>query len=106
MGRAPKVISQVSSVGQQTAAQGFATSEMGLRGKLHRSNPEPLMSALGQKQTCAAHKLMSALAPIATSIAFFGMSALGRGHVLTRSPRPQLHAESGGLQAQVFWRFG
>src|SRR5262245_18635373 len=34
------------------------------------------MSALGQKQTCAAQKLMSALPPIATSIAFFGMSAL------------------------------
>jgi hypothetical protein len=27
------------------------------------------MSALGQKQTCTAHKLMSALAPIATAIA-------------------------------------
>src|SRR5262245_16367328 len=27
------------------------------------------MSALGQKQTCAVHKLMSALPPIATSIA-------------------------------------
>jgi hypothetical protein len=26
-----------------------------------------LMSALGQKQTCAAHKLMSALPPIATA---------------------------------------
>jgi hypothetical protein len=35
------------------------------------------MSALGQKQTYAVHKRMSALPPIATSIAFFGMSALG-----------------------------
>jgi hypothetical protein len=36
------------------------------------------MSALGQKRTCAVQKDMSALPPIATSIAFFGMSALGR----------------------------
>jgi len=35
------------------------------------------MSALGQKQTCAVQNVMSALPPIATSIAFFGMSALG-----------------------------
>jgi len=35
------------------------------------------MSALGQKQTFALHQPMSALPPIATSIAFFGMSALG-----------------------------
>jgi hypothetical protein len=34
------------------------------------------MSALGQKQTCAVQNGMSALPPIATSIAFFGMSAL------------------------------
>jgi cation transporter-like permease len=33
------------------------------------------MSALGQKQTCAVHQPMSALPPIATLIAFFGMSA-------------------------------
>jgi len=45
--------------------QEFATSEMGSGLNLHGSNPEPLMSALGQKQTCAAHKLMSALHPIA-----------------------------------------
>src|SRR4029077_19335465 len=31
--------------------QGFATSEMGVWVKLHRSSSEPLMSALGQKQT-------------------------------------------------------
>jgi hypothetical protein len=36
------------------------------------------MSALDQKQTCAVQKVMSALPPIATSIAFFGMSALGQ----------------------------
>jgi hypothetical protein len=35
------------------------------------------MSALGHKQTFAAQKGMSALPPIATSIAFFAMSALG-----------------------------
>jgi hypothetical protein len=35
------------------------------------------MSALGQKQTCAPHKAMSALPPIATLSALFGMSALG-----------------------------
>jgi hypothetical protein len=28
--------------------QGFTTGEMGLRASLHGSNPEPLMSALGQ----------------------------------------------------------
>src|SRR5262245_21845050 len=36
------------------------------------------VSALGQKQTFAMQKGMSALPPIATSIAFFGMSALGQ----------------------------
>jgi hypothetical protein len=36
------------------------------------------MSALGQKQTCAPQKVMSALPPIATTIALFGMSALGQ----------------------------
>jgi len=51
------------------------------------------MSALGQKQTFAAQKVMSALPPIATSIAFFGMSALGQkrtfddlGKELARNP--------------------
>src|SRR5262245_60076936 len=41
------------------------------------------MSALGQKQTCAVQKGMSALPPIATSIAFFGMSALGQKRTST-----------------------
>jgi hypothetical protein len=36
------------------------------------------MSALGHKRTCAQQKVMSALPLIATSIAFFGMSALGQ----------------------------
>jgi hypothetical protein len=35
------------------------------------------MSALGQKQTSALQKGMSALPPIATLIAFFGISDLG-----------------------------
>jgi hypothetical protein len=39
------------------------------------------MSALGQKRTYAVQNGMSALPPIATSIAFFGKSALG--HVWT-----------------------
>jgi hypothetical protein len=44
------------------------------------------MSALGQKQTFAAQKGMSALPPIATSIAFFGMplrAKSGQGDLLT-----------------------
>src|SRR5262245_7115382 len=36
------------------------------------------MSALGQERTYAAQTDLSALPPIATSIAFFGMSALGQ----------------------------
>src|SRR5262245_1059791 len=46
---------------------------------------ERLMSALGQKQTYAMRNGMSALSPIATSIAFFGMSALGQKR--TSEPR-------------------
>jgi hypothetical protein len=36
------------------------------------------MSALGQKQTFTVQKGMSALPPIATLIAHFGMSAMGQ----------------------------
>jgi hypothetical protein len=43
----------------------FRPTEWGLRGKLHGSNPEPLMSALGQKRTWRAEIAMSALPPIA-----------------------------------------
>jgi hypothetical protein len=43
--------------------QGFATGEMGFRVKLRGSNFEPLMSALGQKQTSAYVRVMSALPP-------------------------------------------
>ena len=39
---------------------------------------ERLISTLGQKPTCAVQPGMSALLPIATLIAFFSMSALGR----------------------------
>src|SRR5262245_6832331 len=42
------------------------------------------MSALGQKRTCAVHQPVSALPQIATSIAFFGMSAFG--HKRTTQP--------------------
>jgi len=41
----------------------FVTDEMGLRGKLHGSNFDPLMSALGQKQTFHSVRAMSALPP-------------------------------------------
>jgi hypothetical protein len=43
--------------------QGFATDEMGFRVKLRGSNFEPLMSALGQKQTFSDISVMSALPP-------------------------------------------
>ena len=43
--------------------QGFAADEMGFRVKLHGSNFEPLMSALGQKRTFGIVQLMSALPP-------------------------------------------
>src|SRR5262249_35832527 len=61
------------------------------------------MSALGQKRTCAAHKLMSALPPIATAKA---TSARGHvcftpesGHVRCNSPC-LLWAKSGHEQSQ------
>jgi hypothetical protein len=41
------------------------------------------MSALGHKRTFALQNLMSALPPIATSIAFLGMSAKGQKRTLT-----------------------
>ena len=52
------------------------------------------MSALGQKQTFALQHAMSALPPIATSIAFFGMSALGhkRTSLWQQLVRETLHA--------------
>jgi hypothetical protein len=43
--------------------QGFVTDGMGFRVKLHSSNFEPLMSALGQKRTSEDVKAMSALPP-------------------------------------------
>ena len=57
-----------------------------------------MMSALGQKQTYALQNVMSALPPIATSIAFFGMSALGqkrtsnclRASVVFRQKQPRV----------------
>ena len=47
-----------------------------------RASPAP-MSALGQKQTFAVQKGMSALPPIATLIAHFGVSA---GHEADKRP--------------------
>ena len=43
--------------------QGLATGEMGLGVSLHRSDMGPFMSALGQKQTSAYVRVMSALPP-------------------------------------------
>src|SRR5262249_15570446 len=43
--------------------QGFAIDEMGYEARLHGSNPEPPMSALGQKQTWKLVRVMSALPP-------------------------------------------
>src|SRR6516164_1277936 len=51
--------------GRTQLQQGFATDEMGFRVRLHGSNPEPLMSALDQKQTLAFVRVISALPPIA-----------------------------------------
>jgi hypothetical protein len=43
--------------------QGFWTGETTLAVSLHGTNPEPLMSALGQKQTLRHVRVMSALPP-------------------------------------------
>src|SRR6516225_5110857 len=43
--------------------QGITTGEMGSGVSLHGSNPEPAMSALGQKRTSDRRLLMSALPP-------------------------------------------
>jgi hypothetical protein len=43
--------------------QGFVADGMGFRVKLHGSNFEPLMSALGQKRTLRGVRPMSALLP-------------------------------------------
>jgi hypothetical protein len=43
--------------------QGFATGEMGFPVKLHSSNRQTRMSALGQKRTLKRHHMMPALPP-------------------------------------------
>ena len=48
--------------------QGFVTDGMGFRVKLHGSNFEPLMSALGHKRTSKHVRAMSALPPIADMV--------------------------------------
>jgi len=56
------------------------------------------MSALGQKQTFAVHNGMSALPPMATSIAFFGMSALDAplfDHNVRHDPLKQTFGSTG-----------
>src|SRR5262249_54813237 len=63
-------------------------------------NSSGFMSALGHKQTCAVQNGMSALPPIATSIAFFGMSALGQKGTLPlviRSSRLRACIDGGTL---------
>ena len=61
---APKVQSLCGLCFRMTQLQqGFVGSEMGFWVKLHGSNPSPLMSALGQKQTSDWRPLMSALPP-------------------------------------------
>src|SRR5262249_18897160 len=64
------------------------------------------MSALGHKQTYAAHKRMSAFPPIATLIAHFGMSAMGQKRTLDtpevlKSRRRQLSGAHGVLNVAV-----
>ena len=51
--RALERLDKLSHWGAKLVAQqqGIATGEMGFRVSLHRSTPELLMSALGQKQT-------------------------------------------------------
>ena len=49
--------------GIEQLQQGFVTDGMGFRVKLHGSNFEPLMPALGQKRTLEGIVLMSALPP-------------------------------------------
>jgi hypothetical protein len=46
-----------------TLRQGFAAGETEIGLGLHGNNPEPLMSALGQKQTSDCRLLMSAVTP-------------------------------------------
>src|SRR5262249_5309097 len=57
-------------------AQGREIARKGHKRRISREATLPIMSALGQKQTYAPQKAMSALPPIATSIAFFGVSPL------------------------------
>ena len=54
-------LSGLSSLKFQNQTQKNSTKEFRLG--LHGSNPEPLMSALGQKQTLGKVRLMSALPP-------------------------------------------
>src|SRR5262249_48852538 len=69
--------------------QGFLTGEWGSGVSSHRSNPEPLMSALGQKRTFSDVRRMSALPPKAD---------IAR---LIRSPHQRWQAASVGRQGRT-----
>src|SRR5262245_39565850 len=65
------------------------------------------MSALGQYQRYAVQKAMSALAPIATSNATVGMSAMGQKRTSMpsiRSPHRQTRSGRTEWQGRGFWR--
>src|SRR5262249_42795090 len=59
---------------------------------LHGSNPEPLMSALGQKRTFAVQKGMSALPPKADIISS-DQGARGALSISTWPPHPSAHID-------------
>jgi hypothetical protein len=61
--RPSKAEDQASVDGNKQLQQGFTTGEMGLEVSLHGSNPEPFMSALGQKRTFSRSIAMSPLPP-------------------------------------------
>jgi hypothetical protein len=61
------------------------------------------MSALGQKQTFAVQKRMSALPPKATLIACFGMSAMGQKRTLLPDEHCRLSRVVPNVVTQVGW---
>ena len=77
--------------------QVFADGEMGFGVELQSSNPEPLMSALGQKQTFECVGAMSALPPKADigtqwwNVRFVPKADIGTS---IRSPRRRERAET------------
>jgi hypothetical protein len=59
----PKARNCATLIAMMRLQQGFAPGEMGFRAKFAQQQSEPLMSALGQKQTSAHVHVMSALPP-------------------------------------------